>query len=234
MGSERQVAGIAAMTTTKTIRRRRARYGVLTLMAALILIPGTALTALRLLVPEMLDNLGDVNRIDESIALEEFEQVKLSAESLRQRAIAMRELDLATVKLDPELDALWDGFLLAQEAAADAVLAAAAKEDSRAVMASTPCGGHLTECPYSDAEPERTLIVLSVRYPDPPIKGRGACRCVRIRCRGGAVSGVDCRPMYRGTPLCAAVCRSLARKYWRFLGFGFFFEPEGESRAMSE
>jgi hypothetical protein len=132
------------MTTTKTIRRRRARYGVLTLMAALILIPGTALTALRLLIPEMLDNLGDVNRIDESIALEEFEQAKLSAESLRQRAIAMRELDLATVKLDPELDALWDGFLLAQEAAADAVLAAAAKEDSRAVMASTPCGGHLT------------------------------------------------------------------------------------------
>jgi hypothetical protein len=52
----------------------------------------------------------------------------------------------------------------------------------------------------------------------------------RIQCRGGAVCRIRCRD----TPLCAAICRSLVRKYWRFLWFGFFFEPEGESRAMSE
>jgi cytochrome c556 len=100
-----------------------------------LLIPGTAISVLRPLVPEMLDNLRDVNRIGESIALEEFEQVVVSAQALRQRASAMRELDLASVELDPEQDALWDAFLLAQEAAAGAVLAAAEQKDSRAVMA---------------------------------------------------------------------------------------------------
>jgi hypothetical protein len=35
-------------------------------------------------------------------------------------------------------------------------------------------------------------------------------------------------------PLYAAICRSLGRKSLIFLGMGFFFEPEGESRAISE
>jgi cytochrome c556 len=122
------------MMTSNTIRRRRDRCGILVLVAALTLIPGTALPELRPLVPEMLDNLRDVNRIGESIALEDFEQVTASAQALRQRAIGMRELDLATVELDPAQDALWDAFLLAQEASADVVLAAAEQKDSRAVM----------------------------------------------------------------------------------------------------
>jgi cytochrome c556 len=123
------------MKTTSTIRRGRERCGALALAVALLLIPGTAISVLRPLVPEMLDNLRDVNRIGESIALEEFEQVVVSAQALRQRASAMRELDLASVELDPEQDALWDAFLLAQEAGAGAVLAAAEQKDSRAVMA---------------------------------------------------------------------------------------------------
>jgi len=55
---------------------------------------------------------------------------------------------------------------------------------------------------------------------------RGGRRCAdgpRIRCRGGAVCRIRCRDL----PLCAAICRSLERKWWGFLGFGFFFEPEG-------
>jgi cytochrome c556 len=125
------------MKTTSSILRRRDRYGAFALVAALILIPGTALPELRPLVPQMLDNLRDVNRIGESIAVDEFEQVKAAAQTLKQRANAMRELDLATVEIDPELDSLWDAFLLAQAAAADVVVAAADKEDSRAVMAAT-------------------------------------------------------------------------------------------------
>jgi hypothetical protein len=42
-------------------------------------------------------------------------------------------------------------------------------------------------------------------------------------CRLGAV----CRPRDRNVPLLAAVLRSRERIYWIFLGFGFFFEPEG-------
>ena len=125
------------MMTSNTIRRRRNRCRILVLAAALTLIPGTALPELRPLVPEMLDNLRDVNRIGESIALDDFEQVTASAQALRQRAIGMRELNLATVELDPEQDALWDAFLLAQEASADVVLAAAEQKDSRAVMAAS-------------------------------------------------------------------------------------------------
>ena len=125
------------MKTTSTIRRGRDCCGVVALAVALLLIPGIAVSELRPLVSEMLDNLGDVNRIGESIALEDFEQAAASAQALRQRAVAMRDLDLATLELDPEQDALWDAFLLAQEAAGDAVLAAAEQNDSRAVMLAT-------------------------------------------------------------------------------------------------
>lgn len=95
------------------------------------------MTELRPLVPEMLDNLRDLDRIGESIALEEFEQVTASAQALRGRAVAMRELDLATLELDPDQDGLWDAFLLAQEASANAVLAASESKDSRGVMEAT-------------------------------------------------------------------------------------------------
>jgi hypothetical protein len=69
-------------------------------------------------------------------------------------------------------------------------------------------------------------------------------------CRGGAVSGVDCRPGCRDMPLYATICRSLERSLLIFLRLGFFFaselcwrcasraklarEPEGKSRAISE
>ena len=42
-------------------------------------------------------------------------------------------------------------------------------------------------------------------------------------CRLGAV----CRLRDRNVPLLAAALRSRERIYWIFLGFGFFFEPEG-------
>ena len=54
---------------------------------------------------------------------------------------------------------------------------------------------------------------------------------VFVRCRGGAVSGVDCRPMYRHMPLCAAICRSLERKSAVFLGFVFSCQRGGRRFA---
>ena len=39
--------------------------------------------------------------------------------------------------------------------------------------------------------------------------------------------GVDCRPMCRDMPLCAAICRSLERKLLIFLGFVFSSQAEG-------
>jgi len=125
------------MKTLKKLRSLHGRRGATALAVAILLFPATALPELRPLVPEMLDNLGDVNRIGEAVALEEYEQVATSARALRQRAAAMRELDLGELSLDPDLDGLWDGFLLAQEAAAGVVLEAAEKKDPRAVMAAS-------------------------------------------------------------------------------------------------
>ena len=123
------------MKKSTITRRRRSCCGIFTLAVAVWLFPGTAIAQLRPLVPKMLDNLGDVNRIGEGIALEEFEQVAASARALRERADAMREIDLATLEIDPSQDPLWDAFLLGQAASADAVIAAAEQQDSRAVMA---------------------------------------------------------------------------------------------------
>ncbi len=73
---------------------------------------------------------------------------------------------------------------------------------------------------------------------DEPLVSRcysaGQAEVNEIQCRLGAVSGVECRPGCHDMPLCAAICRSLERKLLIFFRLGFFFEPEGESRAISE
>jgi cytochrome c556 len=113
---------------------RRVPLGALALALFIVLLPTAAVPKLRPLVPEMLDNLNAVNRIGEGVALEDFEQVASAARELQQRAVAMRDLDLATLEMDPAQDALWDAFLMAQEVAAGTVLTAAEAGDPRAVM----------------------------------------------------------------------------------------------------
>jgi cytochrome c556 len=138
---------------------RRLRLGALALALAIVLLPSTAIPKLRPLVPEMLDNLNAVNRIGEGVALEDYEQVALAARELQQRAVAMREFDLATLNMDPAQDALWDAFLMAQEVAAGAVLTAAEAEDSRAVMtnAQTLVGNACLGCHASFRDPGNLL-----------------------------------------------------------------------------
>jgi cytochrome c556 len=147
------------MKTRKPLRRARARVWIPAALVLSLLLPGTALPELRPLVPEMLENLNDINRIGEGVALEEFEQVAASAGALRKRAEAMRALDLAKLEIDPERDALWDGFLLAQEAAAGVVIEAALKQDARAVMAAASqlVGNACLGCHASFRDPESRL-----------------------------------------------------------------------------
>jgi cytochrome c556 len=147
------------MKTWNPVRRSLAGYWLPVVFIGSLLWPGTALPELRPLVSEMLDNLGDVNRIGEGVALEEFDQVAASAGALRKRAEAMRALDLATLEIDAERDALWDGFLLAQEAAASVVIEAAEKKDARAVMAASGqlVGNACLGCHASFRDPESML-----------------------------------------------------------------------------
>jgi len=60
-----------------------------------------------------------------------------------------------------------------------------------------------------------------------------AVRKRAIRCRLGAVFGVECRPGCRDMPLYAAICRSLERKSLIFLGLGFFFASQLRWRSAS-
>jgi cytochrome c556 len=138
---------------------RRFLWGALAVACAVLLVPRAAVPKLRPLVPEMLDNLNDVNRIGEGVALENFGQVMAAARELQERARGMREFDLGTLGLDPAQDSLWDAFLLAQEAGAVDVVAAAEKGDSRAVMhaAQQLVGNACLGCHASFRDPGKML-----------------------------------------------------------------------------
>lgn len=126
----------------------------------LIAVPRSALTELRPLVPEMLDNLSSINRIGEAVALEDFEQVEQSARALMQRADAMRDVDLASVGVDPARKPQWDAFLMAQRESARLVESAAAEEDATAVMKASRdlFGNACLGCHASFRDPARLLL----------------------------------------------------------------------------
>lgn len=132
---------------------------VLLLAVALLLVPGTALTVLRPLVPPMLDNLGAVNRIGRAVALEDFEQVEESARGLIERAEEMSDIDLATVDIDPALAPQWKAFLAGQRAAAEGIVEAAKTEDATAVMSATQTlvGNACLGCHAAFRDPARLL-----------------------------------------------------------------------------
>jgi len=131
----------------------------LPIVCVLCLVPQLAVTKLRPLVPGMLDNLGSINRIGRALALEDFVQVAKSAQELMDRADTMRELDLATVHIDPVWDAQWDAFLMAQRAAAEGIVTAAEAEDAAAVVLATQTlvGNACLTCHASFRDPARLL-----------------------------------------------------------------------------
>jgi hypothetical protein len=75
------------------------------------------------------------------------------------------------------------------------------------------------------------VLRLNQQKESHPHRGWGTRPPAQSWYRGGAVSGVDCRPGCRDMPLYAAIRRSLERNLLIFLGLGFFFEPEGRGFA---
>lgn len=94
--------------------------------------PGVAAPELRVLVREMLENLGAVNQIGEGVALENYEQVERAALDLVSRAARLKEIDISTLGLDPARDDQFDAYLTAQEGAARAIASAARAKDGQA------------------------------------------------------------------------------------------------------
>jgi cytochrome c556 len=118
-----------------------------------------ALSELRPLVPGMLDNLSDIDRIGEGVVLEQYDLIVSTAERMMDRAAEMSQIDLASVDIDPERDAQWDAFLMAQKQAAGKVKAAAEKEDADAIMraSQTLVGNACLGCHAAFREPNRLL-----------------------------------------------------------------------------
>jgi cytochrome c556 len=113
--------------------RRRAIWVVVAVGIA-SLYPSVGLPELRPLVRQMLENLGAVNQIGEGIALEDYDQVARAALDLKERADAMKRVDLTVLGLDPDRDSQFDAYLTAQGRAADAILQAAKAEDSQSTL----------------------------------------------------------------------------------------------------
>jgi cytochrome c556 len=122
------------MTRIPTVARCRRTTWLIAVAAALLLQPATALSELRPLVREMIENLGAVNQIGEGLALEEYDQVQRAALDLRNRARRLKQLDLKTLGLDLPRDPQWDAFLSAQEKGANAILEAAKAEDDESTL----------------------------------------------------------------------------------------------------
>jgi hypothetical protein len=119
---------------TRLVGRARLAFA---LSALWLLLPGSAAAQLRPLVPDMLDNLGAINRIGEAVALEDYEEAGVAARRLITRASRMQYLDLAALGFDPKLDPQWDAYLIAQRMAAEAIETAARQADGRAVLEAT-------------------------------------------------------------------------------------------------
>lgn len=125
------------MCTHTSIRIGKSRCRVLPAIALtglVLVLPGVAVTALRPLVPDMLENLSAVNRIGEGIALEDYELIVMSARGLMARASSMQYLDLTALGLDARRDPEWDAYLIAQRQAAEAIESAARKADAAGVL----------------------------------------------------------------------------------------------------
>jgi cytochrome c556 len=127
--------------------------------AIVSLTPGDARAQLRPLVGDMLENLNDLNRIAEGLAIEDWDQIEDSSRNLRARAFRMRLLDLETLEMDRSQDAVWDAFLLAQEQAARKISLAVRNQDSSGVVAAQKnlAGNACLGCHASFRDPQSRL-----------------------------------------------------------------------------
>jgi cytochrome c556 len=132
---------------------------VVALAGLVLLLPCLAVPALRPLVPDMLDNLGAVNRIGEGVALEDYEQVVMAARGLMVRASSMQLLDLGAIGLDPRRDPEWDAYLMVQRQGAEAIESAARRADPILVLEATQrlIGNSCLACHASFRDPSKLL-----------------------------------------------------------------------------
>lgn len=109
------------------------RPGLLILVVLVIAIapPQSVFAELRTIVRDMMENLGSVDQIGEGIALGDYDQVQKAARDLKDRAQKMKKGDLIALGLDPRQVPKLDAYLRAQRAAAEQILKAAKRENSR-------------------------------------------------------------------------------------------------------
>jgi len=107
---------------------------VLAMVCAVTIIPRVALPELRPIIRDMLENLGEIDDIGASLAVDDFGRVGAAAQSLQSRASATKVHGNAPPGFDKQQAPAWDAFLAAQEKAALAVLAAAKEKDGDGVM----------------------------------------------------------------------------------------------------
>jgi cytochrome c556 len=121
----------------KPARRRRLQAALTLSLAAglggLAAAPSSQPLGLRL-VGLMHENLAVVNRIDEALARDDFGRIRQEAAHLKTSAAELKGFDLAQLGLDPGRDARFDEYLSAQQGAANAIAAAARREDAPAVL----------------------------------------------------------------------------------------------------
>jgi len=127
---------IRVMSTRHLFHRSRISRTllVLVMLCAVTIFPPVALSELRPLIRDMLENLGEIDDIGSALALDDFRRVRDAAQSLQSRARAMKVHGQAPPGFDKLQAPAWDAFLTAQESTALAVLTAAKEEDGDAVM----------------------------------------------------------------------------------------------------
>ncbi len=103
--------------------------------AFIALAPIEASAQLRPLVGDMLANLNALDRIAEGLALDDWDEIEDASRGLRSRAVRMRLLDLESLRMDRNQDAVWDAFLVAQEQASREISLAVRNQDPSAVIA---------------------------------------------------------------------------------------------------
>lgn len=123
-------------------------------IGVVLAVPQGAYSKLRPIVREMMENLGSLDQVGEGIALDDYDSVQNAALDLKARAERLQKQDLTTLGLDARGDFQFDAYLKAQVKAAEAISAAALKQDGRAAYrgvqelfqnACLPCHAHFRE-----------------------------------------------------------------------------------------
>jgi HPt (histidine-containing phosphotransfer) domain-containing protein len=82
----------------------------------------------------MHENLAAINEIEEALVRDDYGRVETEAAHLKSNAGLLKDVDLASLGLDPKKDASFDKHLAAQAESADAIADGAQRRDAAAVL----------------------------------------------------------------------------------------------------